>query len=508
MADTYVDTSLATNGDGTEATPYNNFTTISDGGANELTGDLAGAVIYIKGGTDTRELLKLNTASNFEIKAYGVGDNPLIRGSDIVTASWTLDSSNGFYYLSSAAVHALFVDGEQVIDVATVGELTGTTQWFDSGNSRIYISFNPTGNQFEITERDKCIWLVSCSSYTVRDVVLEKADESNLVSDGSSAGAKIYDIETRYAGGWNLSGRDGILMVGNSITPDTGVEIKNVNAHDNQNCGAELHYLNGAVLNENRLTDNGNGFELWQGVSNSTFRRNIITGSTQRGTSNGHGNGFWVSSDAGASAGGNPSNTFAYNIILNTYSPGIAIDDGTGQLIYNNTIYGCGAVGSTGRGITFIQQGTNAVGATVKNNIVVLTETTPMAVQIGSAIDEAATVANMVMQDNQYYHATITNRPNYQIGSDSASYSNADPAVALAAFKAALTTPDTTSDYGDPTFVDTTDFELDTGSPCINTGSDVSEKVDYRKYPVYGLPDKGAKEKKIMNDVVVGSALA
>ncbi len=501
MADTFIDTSAATNGDGSFSSPWNTFANISDGGANELTGDLGGATIYIKAGTKTREQLKLNTASNCEIKAYGDGDAPIINGSDIVS-SWTVEGD--LWYTSSAAIHAVFIDGEQLIDVSTKVELVGTTkQWFDSVNSRIYIDVDPTSAVVEITNRDKCIWLVACGFLVAREFVLEKADESNIVVDGGADNVGLYDFETRYAGGWNTSGRDGILVVGDSVTPDTGVNIKNIYSHDNQNCGAELHYLDAAEVYENNFPDNGNGVELWQGVSNSFFRRNTISGSIQRGTSNGHQNGFWTAGDNQSGDGNNQANLFAYNLVENCEADGFVINDGTGHLIYNNTIYSCGEI-ANGRGNRFQQTGTIQAGATFKNNIVVLTGATQYAVQIGSASD-STTKNNMVMQDNQYYHASQTDEPRYQI--DTTTYGNVDPAVALSQFKAALPTPDTTSDHGDPLFVDTTDYELDTGSPCINTGSDVSEVQDFKKYPIHGLPDKGAQEKRILANTTVSLSL-
>jgi hypothetical protein len=153
-----------------------------------------------------------------------------------------------------------------------------------------------------------------------------------------------------------------------------------------------------------------------------------------------------------------------------------------GVTIYNNVIYGNG--NESGHGINL----SNGVNIVVKNNI--LKENRPntsayrLQLYMGT---EPSADGGTVIDYNWYHHSTATVRIYRSGGYET-----------LAAFKIAGYEAGTTGGESDPLFANATsyDFRLKPGSPCINTGTDVSLTTDYlgQTVPCRGVVDIGAIE--------------
>jgi len=116
--DIYIDSSVEAGGVGSEADPYSAFSEINWGatGDNSITdyyagGASASVTINLKRGQEWRELFLTGHAGTADypiiVRAYGVGDNPMINGSvDVTTASFKWTASQGGtneYFLEAAA---------------------------------------------------------------------------------------------------------------------------------------------------------------------------------------------------------------------------------------------------------------------------------------------------------------------------------------------------------------------------------------------------------------------
>ena len=72
----YVDSSYGTGGNGSESTPWDQLA--------DLPSLSAGDTVRLKRGSVFREGLAI-TADNVTVEAYGTGDDPVLKGSDLVT---------------------------------------------------------------------------------------------------------------------------------------------------------------------------------------------------------------------------------------------------------------------------------------------------------------------------------------------------------------------------------------------------------------------------------------
>jgi len=146
---------------------------------------------------------------------------------------------------------------------------------------------------------------------------------------------------------------------------------------------------------------------------------------------------------------------------------------------YNNTAYGNDyGVDNNGQydGVPF-----QCIGNTVKNNIIIGSANREFTGQYGGGNDGLWGSGNVYL--NNSFGAEYANFILFA-GANKSTYD---------AWEAAYGGT-TSSVEADPLFVSASDFRLQSGSPAINAGVDVSLTSDHWGYPVYGLPDIGAVE--------------
>ncbi|HPN96216.1 MAG TPA: fibronectin type III domain-containing protein, partial [Candidatus Moranbacteria bacterium] len=166
---------------------------------------------------------------------------------------------------------------------------------------------------------------------------------------------------------------------------------------------------------------------------------------------------------------------FDYNIVMNPYGNYQLYAKGaTGSKFYNNTVYA--RTGYNGVCMGMQDNGvTHSTGVEYKNNICYDSSTSPKF--LFTDANQTATFSN-----NLYYSPEALIATSWQYGgSNYSTFANWQSAEASAI-------------WGDPLFVSSSDYNLQSTSPAINAGIDVSLTADYAGNPICGLPDVGAYE--------------
>lgn len=165
-----------------------------------------------------------------------------------------------------------------------------------------------------------------------------------------------------------------------------------------------------------------------------------------------------------------PSNIQVYNnTIMNSVDPGIMIpychfEDIHDNIISNNIIYNCDSDGDyydqTKHYQIYIDDNATVINQTFQNNLL---------------------YSNIGGTDLVYYGHSTTNDYPHTIAEFNAENGTASDVIS-------------SNIGGDPLFVSSTAFYLQSGSPAINAGVNVGLTTDYRGYRFVGLPDIGAYE--------------
>lgn len=257
------------------------------------------------------------------------------------------------------------------------------------------------------------------------------------------------------------------------IKDSPNITISNNEANSNLSCGI---YLDGAtttgIIVENNVmnSNKADGFNTHNGVSNVIVRYNraSLNGDAVAGTGDGY-----SSHDA-------DSVYYYYNLAYANLNTGISnVQTSTGR-IWNNVIYGNGTAAPDDRCGLYITSTANP-GWDVRNNIIAqnLTKT-------GSCDIMENPSSNNTFLKNIYFPVD-----------DDKFYALDDAATTFITYANAPTSTKNGAIKGDPLFVDTTDFELDTGSPAKNAGwcgSRAVSMTDYDGTTIIGRPDIGAQE--------------
>jgi len=470
----YIDPSQGINGSGTITNPYNSFTEL-----NALSGDQSWDEWRIKAGTSIRESVILAGVSNLFIGMYGDGDKPKIYGSDIITTTWTQEGSL-FYLPSITEKQAVFCNSVELIDVATKVELADNNIWYDSGNSRLYAvldgtNINTTQVEKNNSTRGNPVVFSTCSDLVVTNLYVLHGHDNNIKGTaGNGNNIKVMYNQSDYSGGWAATGRDGIVLYGDDITPATGYVVRGNVCNYNQNNAIEVWGLDAPIIEDNYGEDGCNGIELWGYISNAEVRRNTILRSIRRGTSNGHQNGIWQTAD------NNNNNTCSYNLLVDSFARQIDIYDGTGTVVNNNTL-----IQATSSTIELLELLAGDVDW--NNNILYINNT--------GNVFHTSSGTTLTGDNNIFYRPTAFNAV---FGGSVVNFSS---------YQAAATPTDANSTYIDPDFADTT-YRLNntalgdaTDSPCLNAGASLGYIQDVEQKTIYGNPDIGALESKVKLDV-------
>lgn len=168
-----------------------------------------------------------------------------------------------------------------------------------------------------------------------------------------------------------------------------------------------------------------------------------------------------------------------YNIITKPYGNFQLYAKGaTGSIFSNNTVYSYTDFNGVCIGMAAHSDATNNSGVLFKNNLCYNSSVNPVFVK--SAANQTGTFTK-----NLYYASEALIATSWQYGgSNYATYATWQVIEPFAV-------------WGDPLFVDTTDYELDTGSPAKNAGwcgSRAVSMTDYNGTTIIGRPDIGAQE--------------
>lgn len=275
MPDIYIDPSASANGSGTAASPYNSFTEI-----RTWNSDRGGDWAYIKGGTTIRSHLYTGAlASNYNIGAYGGGDKPVIKASTL--GVW-LQEGSLWYAASMVRKNNVFLNATPLLYVTLKASLTLNTAWFDSPNSRIYISVtdNPNSAGVEIATIINAVSVYSPK--IVRDIKAMHGYDTSFQLLQAVNDVQIISVDAEWGGSpTGINGRNcfeikGVIAVPPAaVTYATNVRVRYCTAKGGENNSFEIWHLDGAEFSDNYTYGSfSNEYEIWQYVKNSTFQRN------------------------------------------------------------------------------------------------------------------------------------------------------------------------------------------------------------------------------------------
>jgi len=509
----YIDPSQLIDGDGTQISPWNTFTHINPGGSHTFSGtptihkDNDNSAILIKSDTEIHESLIVDFGDNFVVGKYGTGEYPILNGADPVTGTW-IQEGNLWYLDSQTDSHALYVKASpgpgslndiQLVARVNKADVGPNQQWYESSSQRLYADFDgqdPNALAVEISSRTRVIWMRGCRNYTVQNIHAMKGDNSNLVASNVSDQARWIDNRSTFAGNWGSGGRSTMSIYGpTGGVRSTGVVIRGNVIRYAINTGIEVGNLDGALIEDNDIQHTGMGIELWETVTNSIFRNNLIRDIESRSPDagfGGHGNGFWLAPNITSAYGGhNDTNVFAYNIIQRTVGSSVDLKSGMNNVFYNNVFAMFDGQGSTPayKCMVFIdsKDGVSAsTGNTLKNNVFYQ--------RTQHRFLTSAAGTHPVLDNNQYY-SEFTGANFAYFSYDGVSHAANSAQASFASYRAG-TGQDGDGAYGDPIFVDidNDDFRTYPASPLIDSGADVGLSSDFNHNTLDATPDKGAIE--------------
>ena len=483
----------ANNGTST-TTPWRTISKINN--STFLPGDF---ILFRRGDSWREELIipSSGLAGNpITFSAYGNGAKPVINGADLIT-NWVSAGTNIWSIASTLPGWAMvIVDDSIYAETSSISTLSPGKYFIGSGTLYIYSTTNPNTRKAEVSKREFCI---HSRSTDLRHHV------------------NIIGLEMRYAGG-------GFGADGNGTHFPGFITIDSCHFYANRlwGCLTRDGHDNDTFKNST-ATYNGNGFYAWISdnctMSHDSSAHSIVYGNTDGGAFQSYRGSGWLVENCFSNddndaihidAGGLPCNAIIrynkvfnskfgnpntpgmgvgsvaaggtiqiyYNLIVNCASAGFecyAASNGK-ILFYNNTIYLNNSTGSNGT--VYLAYGQNFV---FKNNIIVrdyVKDNTLFAI-----------IKTPSMSENDHNLYYTFNDPGSHFRTYYNGYYNT-----ITAWRSA-TNQDANSINTDPLLVNVaSDWRLQTGSPCINTGVDVGLTRDILGNPIVGLPDMGAYE--------------
>lgn len=470
----------------------------------------AGDTIFFKRGDTWRERLALPSSGTYANRivytGYGTGAKPIINGANVQTG-WVSHGSNiwvNVCTMNPTTATMIIVDDSVFQEASALVGVTGGKYWINTAgidSVYIYSATNPSGRTIQQSVRDYCI-----VGYAGTDIKY-----TNFIG-----------LECRYSGG------GGIALYGSGSQYVSDCIVDSCYFLANRLWGAITKQgARGCIFRNSSADYNGNGFYCWQSDScsmqrdscSNSFAYTLNGQDTDGGAMQDYQSDYWVVEycysihdndaihiDAGSTAAhaiirynkalytkiispntpgfGVGSVTTGgvvqiyYNISINNSSEGIdSYTASTGSIyVYNNTFFS--EVGYALNASVYLARGSNWV---FKNNIIArLGQESPSRPLV--EVDFAGTIPTL--DYNQYYQATPAAYRWYY----AANYST------IATWRTA-TSQDAHSTTGDPVFVNnSSDWKLQSTSPCINAGVSLGLTQDIDGNPIVGNPDIGAYE--------------
>jgi hypothetical protein len=469
----------------------------------------------------------------------GSSENPVIlqpRSGDIVSisaadlaSSWNGPDGNGEYWISATTtVRVCLVDGSRIESGSSIGSLkAGEYKW--GGGSLYYkppTDTVPSDYTIEYGVRDSGLIIDSVDYVTVQDINIygcnkgSHATEANLyigslatnitviesneakiygssnhgiITDGDTISISNYEITDCMNSGLRIAGNsDDVTLVNLSVHDNAGLDMDDNAGGDGGGIGFYSGSTN-ATLSSSSIYNNGLGILAQAGLDYgvSVYEATYITIDGNNIYDNAGGGIYVDTNTTGTPASatiqrnlihGNGRTTSGKNLD-GIRVAGQAADAIATATIYNNTLYGnkIGRPGSpaTERGHILVA---NFSTVRMRNNNIC----SPTAAESGSAKQVYAahkTVSFTASHNNysgleewQWQYVGKTSLGDWQTASSQ----------------------DANSILDSPLFVDASgdDFHLQSGSPCIDAGTDVGLTEDYagNSVPKGDWPDIGAYE--------------
>ncbi len=406
----YLDSNAAGGGAGTLASPYNGFTDV-----NLLTGDLTGVLILLKRGSRFRARLAINDASGFTVDAYGDEDlpAPIIDGSDVTAAAWTAEGSR-WYLPAQTLSQCIFINGTRLTPVATKNEVTAGFSWFDDPNDRIYVRLAGDANPnlaalVEITARTTCFNPTDSTDWVCRNIKCQRSRAVNFAMNGVTSRSLVEDCESADGGCGDSTtlGQSNFAWYGTD--DDNRAEdciARRITSHGALNTSMEAGWCRNLTFEDCVCYANGQGLEFFRPIDGATIQRNLVRDIVPLGSTQGHGNGILLVSDEfGADAGGCEDFRIHSNVFSKTWRPCMELNAGLGHQVFNNLFvdgdqrYVTALTDDTGCQVSIDKRGTEEIGVTLKNNLIVSLSTQTST----KAIIVTADSLDVVMDYNLYY---------------------------------------------------------------------------------------------------------
>jgi Secretion system C-terminal sorting domain/Right handed beta helix region len=479
----------------------------------------AGDNIFFNKGDTWRETLVISTSGTkghyIVFTSYGTGNKPIITGADIIT-SWTQEGSN-YYTTFSTSPKFVFNNGVPLRAVALKASLVTGKFWRDVANSRIYVSFNPTGHIMELTIRDDAIrnaqhyitidglQLVGTNFHGInadkadngiyRNCTINYITSRGIFIRANPSFSVIENNSFNHIQGYDLYMFGGYDIIRNNIIKNTGDYYTTATPDAPYTSGIAIHPndLNGEIITEiyNNVIDTlyGDGSGLYShgiyiqyGTSGLNIYGNTISniregdGIKMAGGGDIHDNILY--NNYIAAIGVHNYNTAVtvnvYNNVIYNNGYGVQQYDNTGTLnlsIYNNTFYKNSVVAPLlNNSEIYIHDNINSL--TLKNNIFYASD--------GNLCYYIKATATSFSSDYNIFYRE-----------DARSFI-AEPTQTFVAWKALGN--DAHSLNADPLLVSTTDFHLREGSPAIGAGINVGLNVDHDGDVWFNPPSIGTYE--------------
>jgi parallel beta-helix repeat protein len=448
-----------------------------------------GDYVKLKAGEHWHEILNCHQPGSAGLPitytSYGTGARPIITGADFFTDNTWTDDGGGVYHrtltMADPGPMQAWYNGTPLLWAAA--DTTPPSGGYYFSTNVFYINAGtgagspPAANTVEYTFRINCAQM-NDSYVTLNGLHFTKANETNILQyDHQVDYVVVNDCLSDYASKSGLLTRNDAAVNGdywtitNSEFAWNGGPQAAVAPH-----GLYFQYGTGWYIANNYFHDNVTVGSLQSfGITAKDITNCIIE---KNRFANQYGGAVELSQNS-ASVVGCSGNRISYNIATSCRRFLYSNDDGThynntGNLAYNNSAYDVGYAGFD------ISKDGALSDLTLKNNII-RTSGTGMSIRV-------------------YYAAASLTASDYNdFGPDHADCIRykGNLYASLAAFIAAYPAFDAHSTSADPLFVAApTNLMLTSGSPCRNTGTDVSLTSDYvgATVPKEAVQDMGAYE--------------
>jgi len=429
-----------------------------------------GDKILLKRGEFWREQLIVSSSGNAKnpitFGAYGIGADPIINGSDLVTG-WALYSTNVWVAYLADNTRLVLIDGRMGNEQSSIANIDSINKWYwDSNFLYVYSASDPdtayTSPGIEAGQRDRGIDISSKDYIIVNDITIKHTNIHAIRV--SSANYNIID-------GVTITQVTSGILVGNA----SNNTFRNItSSYTNKHIGMQNNSNDNLV----EYCDFANSLQVVYGagagglsVSGSTgniFQYNYVHDALLVGTGReGDGMVFDATAD---------SNIWRYNLVYLT-NDGLDILGGSSNEVYNNVFYKTR--------YESIHLGSSAGNNIIKNNIMVDCKVNGYVI-VGNDCATTNTI------DYNCVYDSVATKVSWNVKGE-AWGTGMSWATWIGHGKY-----DQNSISTDPLFNDgaNDDYTLQTSSPCINAGVDVGLTQDYAGNPVpYGLGiDIGAYE--------------